>query len=69
MKWSLDIGIAAGLTVLVWFAFYLTFPSDPLGAAETAFVLAVFYALVKLCRWAWARRSIRPGAGTEAGRK
>ena len=48
MKWSLDLGIAAALTVLVWAAFYFTFPDAPLGVAETVFVLAVFYGLIKL---------------------
>jgi hypothetical protein len=65
MKWSLDLGIAVGLTVLVWTAFYLAFPSEPFSAAETAFVLAVLYGLVKLCRWAWTRWGVKPKAGVE----
>lgn len=52
MKWSLDLGISVALTVIVWSAFYFTFPNEPLGAAETVFVLAVFFGLVKLYRLA-----------------
>ena len=52
MKWSLDLGISVALTVVVWSAFYFIFPSEPLGGAETVFVLAVFYGLLKLVRLA-----------------
>ncbi len=52
MKWSLDLGVSVALTVIVWSGFYFTFPNEPLGAAETVFVLVVFYALVKLVRLA-----------------
>ena len=55
MKWSLDIAIAVVLTVLIWTGFYVTFPSEPLGATETVFVLAVIYGLVKLARLIWKR--------------
>lgn len=48
VKWSLDLGIAVALTVLVWAALYFTFPDAPLGVAETVFILAVFYGLIKL---------------------
>ena len=52
MKWSLDLGIAVALTVIVWSALYFTFPNEPLGLAETVFILAVFYGLVKLAQLA-----------------
>jgi hypothetical protein len=65
MTWSLELGIAVALTVVVWSAFTLVFPSDPLGAGETVFVLAVFYGMVKLLRWAWGRWSLRPKAGAD----
>jgi len=55
VKWSLDLGIAVGLTVLVWTGFYLTFPSEPLTALETVFVLTVLFGITKLARWAWIR--------------
>ena len=55
MKWSLDIVIAVVLTVLVWTGFYAAFPSEPLSAMETVFVLAVIYGLVKLSRLIWKR--------------
>ena len=55
MKWSLDLGIALALTVLMWTGFYLTFPSEPLSVAETIVVLTVIYGLVKLLRLAWKR--------------
>ena len=55
MKWSLDIVIAVVLTVLIWTGFYFTFPSEPLKAAETVFILAVIYGLVKILRLAWKR--------------
>lgn len=62
MKWSLELGIAVGLTVVVWAAFYFAFPGAPFSVAETAFVLVVFYGLVKLARWTWSRWSAKPGA-------
>lgn len=65
MKWSLDLAVAVGLTVAVWFGFYLAFPSEPFGAGETAFVLAVCYALVKAARWLWSRRGGQPKVGAE----
>jgi hypothetical protein len=55
VKWSLDLGIAVGLTVLVWTGFYVTFPSDPFSAMETVFVLVVLFGLTKLVHWAWKR--------------
>lgn len=55
MKWSLDLAIAVALTVIVWSALYFAFPNDPLELAETVFVLAVFYGLVKLVQMAKKR--------------
>ncbi len=55
VKWSVDLGIAVALTVLVWTGFYLTFPSEALTLTETVFVLAVFFGLTKLVRLAWKR--------------
>lgn len=52
MKWSLDLGIAVALTVIVWAALYFTFPNEPLGLTETVFILAVFYGLLKLFQMA-----------------
>ena len=69
MKWSLDLGIAVALTVLVWVAFHATFPSEPLSAMETAFVLAVLYGAVKLARWAWRRWGADLLTAVKAGRK
>lgn len=66
MKWSLSLAIAVILTVMVWTAFYLTFPSEPLSAMETVFVLAVFYGLTWLGRWAWRRGRPRRQAGATA---
>ena len=63
MKWSLDLGIAVGLTVVVWSVFYFTFPSEPFSAMETVFVLVVLFGLTKLGHWAWNRwgATLRPG--------
>jgi hypothetical protein len=55
VKWSLDLAIAVALTVVVWTVLYQTFPSEPLSAMETVFVLAVLYGLTKLGRLAWKR--------------
>ncbi len=55
VKWSVDLGIAVALTVLVWTGFYLTFPSEALTLTETVFVLVVLYGLTKLVRLAWKR--------------
>lgn len=65
MKWSLDIVIAVVLTVLVWTGLYLTFPSEPLTAMETVFVLAVLYGLAKLARLTWKRWGPSLKAGTK----
>lgn len=55
MKWSVDLAVAVALTVLVWAGFYVTFPSRPLSATETVFVLVVLYVLTKLGHLAWQR--------------
>ncbi len=65
MKWSLDLGIAVVLTVLIWTGFYFIFPSEPLTAIETVFVLAVTYGLVKLLRLAWKRWGSAIKAGSQ----
>ena len=69
MKWSLDLGIAVALTVLVWAAFYATFPSEPFSAMETVFVLVVLYGAVKLTRWAWQRWGATLRSAVKAVRK
>lgn len=69
MKWSLDLGIAVALTVIVWTAFYFTFPSEPFAALETAFLLAVLFGLVKLARWVWRRWGAALTMALKAGRK
>lgn len=69
MKWSLDLGIAVALTVLVWAAFYFTFPSEPFSAMETVFVLVVLYGVVKLTRWAWQRWGAMLRSAVKAVRK
>lgn len=55
MRWSVDLGIAVVLTVLVWTGLHQTFPSEPLTATETVFVLAVLYGVTRLLRLAWKR--------------
>ncbi|WP_340117478.1 hypothetical protein [Pelagibius sp. 7325] len=63
MKWSQDLGIAVALTVVVWSAFYFTFPSEPFSAMETIFVLVVLFGLTKFGHWAWNRwgAALMPG--------
>ena len=63
MKWSLDLVIAVALTVLVWASFYFTFPSEPLSAMETVFVLAVIVGVTKLVRLGWQRWRRKAKAG------
>ena len=65
MKWSLDLAVAAGLAVAVWSGFYVLFPSDPLTAGETLFVVVVLYGLTKAAFWAWRRWGADQGKEAE----
>lgn len=57
------LGVPFALTVVVWVAFYLRFPADPLGVGETLVVFVAASGLVALYRWWRSRR----GRGASAG--